>query len=169
MFPVHPELVRLISDWYVTTLIKTPGHAPTPSKPVPIPSEVPVLDMLDQPEGTAKVAAKLQQARQHDPKATLFDEPIVNFIGYEHLQAGDTAGAIEILKLNAEAFPNSPNVYDSLGDVYLAAGQKDLARQNARRALELLPSDTSDPEERRKAIHDNAEKKLQETGGTPQK
>ncbi|MGC2197284.1 MAG: alpha/beta hydrolase [Terriglobales bacterium] len=27
MFPVHPELPGLIVDWYVTTLIKTPGRA----------------------------------------------------------------------------------------------------------------------------------------------
>ncbi|MGA8764750.1 MAG: alpha/beta fold hydrolase, partial [Candidatus Sulfotelmatobacter sp.] len=27
MFPVHPELPALIVDWYVTTLIKTPGRA----------------------------------------------------------------------------------------------------------------------------------------------
>ena len=41
--------------------------------------------------------------------------------------------------------PNSPNVYDSLADAYLAGGQKDLARHNAQKALDLLPSDTSDP------------------------
>src|ERR1700746_947467 len=28
MFPYHPDLPRMIVDWYVTTLVKTPGHAP---------------------------------------------------------------------------------------------------------------------------------------------
>jgi len=28
MFKVHPELPGIIVDWFVTTLIKTPGHAP---------------------------------------------------------------------------------------------------------------------------------------------
>ena len=27
MFKVHPELPGIIVDWFVTTLIKTPGHA----------------------------------------------------------------------------------------------------------------------------------------------
>ena len=111
---------------------------------------------------------QLEQARQHDPKATLFTEGIVNITGYEHLQAGDAKGAIEILKLNAVAYPNSPNVYDSLSDAYLADGQKDLARQNAKRALELLPSDTTDAEDQRKGIRDSSEQKLKQLGDQPQ-
>jgi hypothetical protein len=82
----------------------------------------------------------------------LFSETIVNFMGYEHMQAGDTKGAVEIMKLNAMANADSPNAYDSLADAYLADGQKDLARQNAQKALEHLVSDTTDPEERRKGI-----------------
>jgi len=89
-------------------------------------------------------------------------------MGYEHLQAGDVATAIEILKLNAEAYPKSPNVYDSLGDVYLAAGQNDLARENSRKALEMLATDTKDPEDVRKGIHDNAEQKMKQLGAQPQ-
>jgi Flp pilus assembly protein TadD len=83
-------------------------------------------------------------------------------MGYEHLQAGDIKNAVEILKLNATAFPDSPNVYDSLSDAYLADGQKDLARQNAKKAPELLASDTTDPEPRRNAIRDSAQQKLKQ-------
>ena len=36
-------------------------------------------------------------------------------------------------------------------DVYLADGQKELARQNAKKALELLALDTTDPQARREA------------------
>jgi dienelactone hydrolase len=165
MFGVHPELTGLIVDWYVTTLIKTPGQAPAPKNPPALPAEVQVLDTIDQPGGAAKVEQTLATARLHDPKATLFSEAIVNVMGYEHLQSGDSQGAIEILKLNAAAYPGSPNVYDSLSDAYLADGQKDLARQNAKKALELLPSDTTDPEERRKGIKDSAEQKLKQLGG----
>ncbi|HXO45194.1 MAG TPA: alpha/beta fold hydrolase [Candidatus Cybelea sp.] len=168
MFPVHPELQGAIVDWYVTTLITTPGRAPV-SKDVPaIPQESHNLDLMDQPGGAGKVAKMLEDARRRDPKAVLFPEGIANFMGYEHLQSGDRKGAIEILKLNATAYPNSPNVYDSLSDTYLADGQKDLARQNANRALELLPSDTTDNEQARKAIRDSAEKKLKQLGDGPQ-
>ena len=167
IFRVHPELMTAITDWYVTTLIKTPGKAPAANQSVALLPEVPVLDMIDQPGGAAKVQAQLEQARQRDPKATLFDEASVNLMGYEHLQAGDVKGAIEILKLNAYAYPNSPNVYDSLGDVYLADGQGDLARQNSRKALALLSSDTTDDQQRKNAIKASAEAKLGQLDDEP--
>ena len=126
-----------------------------------------MLDQIDQAGGAAKVAKNLEEARKQDSKAKLFPEDIVNFMGYEHLQAQDNRGAIEILKLNAEAYPNSPNVYDSLSDAYFADGQRDLARENAKKALELLASDTTDPEDRRKGIKDSAEQKLKQLGEAP--
>jgi dienelactone hydrolase len=167
MFAVHPELPGLIVDWYVTTLIKTPGQAPVTEPAAGIPPAAHILDQIDQPGGAAKVGQLLEEARQHDPKAILFSEATVNFVGYEHIQAGDTKGAVEIMKLNVTAYPNSPNVYDSLADAYLANGQKDLARQNARKAVELLSADTADNEQIRNAIRDNAQQKLKLLGDTP--
>jgi dienelactone hydrolase len=164
MFNVHPDMPGEIVNWYVTTLIKTPGRAPGSKETAAVPKEVHVLDQIDQPGGPAKVAKNLEEARQQDPKAKLFPEDIVNFMGYEHLQAQDNQGAIEILKLNAEAYPRSPNVYDSLSDAYFADGHRDLARENAKKALELLASDTTDPEDRRKGIKDSAEQKLKQLG-----
>lgn len=164
MFPYHPELMSMIVNWYVTTLIKTPGRAPVVKDNPPVPEEIKMLDIIDQSGGAAKAAQMLADARRRDPKAVLFNEAIVNFIGYEHLQAGNTKGAVEIMKLNATAFPDSANVYDSLGDAYLADGQRDLARENAKKALELLPSDTTDPPARRDAIKASAEQKLKQLG-----
>jgi dienelactone hydrolase len=167
MFPVHPELPGIIVDWYVTTLIKTPGRATATKNAPAILPEVHILDQIDQPGGAAKVGQLLEESRQHDPKAVLFSEATVNFVGYEHIQFGDAKGAVEIMKLNLAAYPNSPNVYDSLSDAYLANGQKDLARQNAKKALELLSSDTTDNEQVRIAIRSNAEQKLKQLGDTP--
>ena len=73
----------------------------------------------------------------------------MEWFAYEQMQGGNTSQALEILLLNAAAYPDSPNVYDSLGEVYLASGQKDLALKNTRKALELIPSDTADPPNRR--------------------
>jgi tetratricopeptide (TPR) repeat protein len=47
--------------------------------------------------------------------------------------------AIEILKLQAEIFPESANSYDSLGEVFEASDQLDLAEKNFRKALEIDP------------------------------
>jgi dienelactone hydrolase len=168
MFKANPDMPGQIVNWYVTTLIKTPGRAPGAKETAAVPEEVHVLDQIDEPGGAAKVAKKLEEARARDPKAKLFREDIVNFMGYEHLQAQDTKGAIEILKLNAVAYPNSPNVYDSLSDAYFADGQRDLARENAKKALELLASDTTDPEDRRNGIKASAEQKLKQLGEAAQ-
>jgi hypothetical protein len=46
-------------------------------------------------------------------------------------------------------------------------GQKDMARQNAKKALELLSTDTTIDEQIRAAIRSNAEQKLKELGSTP--
>jgi hypothetical protein len=71
------------------------------------------------------------------------------------------------MKLNALGYPDSPNVYDSLSDAYLADGQKDLAKENALKAVDLLASDTNDPEARRQGIRENAEQKLKQLGEKP--
>lgn len=59
------------------------------------------------------------------------------------LQSGDTQDAIELLKMNAEAYPASANAQDSLSDGYLAAGKKDLALAAEQRCLDL-PGDKND-------------------------
>ena len=164
MFAVHPELRRVIVDWYVTTLITTPGRAPADQGSGPTVQSAQILNQIEMPGGIEQAARKLAEARRSDPKAVVFSETIVNLMGYEHLQAGDIKGAVEIMKLNVTAYPESPNAYDSLSDAYLADGQEELARQNAKKALELLTSDTIDPQPRRDAIRDSAQQKLKELG-----
>jgi len=55
-----------------------------------------------------------------------------------------------------------PTSMTALPIIYLADGQKDLARQNAKKALELLPMDTSDPQNVRDMIKASAEQKLKQ-------
>lgn len=165
MFPVHPELMDAIVEWYVTTLIKTPGEAPVVKDPPAIPQEIRNLGLIDDPAGVAQLSAMLAAAPKRGSEGELFPEVVVNLTGYEHLQAGNTKLAIEIFKLNVAAFPESPNTYDSLSDGYIAAGQKDLALQNVKKALELLPGDTKDPAPFREGLKQADEQKLKDLGG----
>jgi dienelactone hydrolase len=165
IFAAHKDLPVLIVDWYAQTLVKTPGSAPVnPARRSDSPA---ILKLIDSRGGAEKAAQKLALVQQKDPKAKLWDEGLVNEIGYEHMQEGDTKGAIEILKLNASAFPDSANVYDSLSDAYLADGQKDLARENAKKALRTLATDTTATEAFRKGIQESAEGKLKQLGEKP--
>lgn len=160
MFPVHPELTGMIVDWFTTTLIKTPGRAPV--NPSPEFQRSNILSLIDEPHGAAKAGEMLAKARRQNPKASLFSEGMVNQIGYAHIQSGDVRGAVEIFKLNVTAYPQSANACDSLSDAYLAAGEPALARQSAQKALDLLATDTTDPEDRRNLIRAAAEQKLKQ-------
>jgi dienelactone hydrolase len=164
VFAPHPELMDAIVDWFRATLTTSGGRVPADSTAVA--REAETIALIDEPGGAAKVSQRLAEARRRDPNATLFPEAVVNIMGYDYLQAGDAAEAIEIFALNVSAFPNSPNAYDSLADAYLAGGQKDLARSNAQKALDLLPSAKDVPEAFRNAIRESAEQKLKQLGGS---
>lgn len=66
-------------------------------------------------------------------------EADMNEAGYYLLRAGKIEEALEILKFNAEKFPRSGNVYDSLGEAYLKAGHKEQAILNYKKAIALDP------------------------------
>ena len=165
LFKSHPELPGIIVDWFVTTLITTPGHAP--AQPL---ASASILEQLELPGGVDRVTQQLEDLRRRDPKAQLFPEVLVTILGYDHLAVGEKKLAVEIMKLVVTAYPDSADAYDSLSDAYLADGQKDLARQTAEKALALLDSHTapasswSDTEARRKLIRDSAQQNLKQVG-----
>lgn len=162
IFPVHPDLPKRITAWYVDTLIKRPAEpkAAVAAKPTPAGE---FWTALNQPGGSERAVELFREARKRDAQAFLFPEGVMNLLGYERLQAGQAQEAIALFKLNIEAYPNSFNAYDSLGDGYLAAGQNELALQAAQRSLEMLAADkTTGNEEFKKAVRASAEQKVQQ-------
>lgn len=55
------------------------------------------------------------------------------------LRADRIADAIKVFSLNAELYPASPNVFDSLADAYEKAGDKARTLENCLKALQLDP------------------------------
>jgi hypothetical protein len=153
LFRPHPELRAIILDWFVTTLIKTPGHAP--ADPLACAA---ILNQLQMPGGVTQVTQQLMEARRADPHAQLFPEVNVDIIASGYLRDGETKEAIEIFKLNLLAYPDSADAHYNLADAYLKDGQKDLARTYAKKALAMLDSHAaplsswSDTEQRREEI-----------------
>lgn len=68
-----------------------------------------------------------------------FGERELNSLGYELLGAGKTADARAAFQLNADTFPDSFNVWDSLAESCMKAGDHDAARKHYRRSLHLNP------------------------------
>lgn len=168
MFKVHPELTGIIVHRFVTTLIKTPGHAPVDGL-----AAAEILNQLQTPGAAAQVTQQLLEARRKDPQAQLWPEVAVDIIGEDYQRVGDIKNAIETFKLNVLAYPDSADAQSNLADAYLADGQKDLAREYARKALTMLDSHKaplsswSDTEERRGEIRDAVKKILTTLGENP--
>ncbi len=68
-----------------------------------------------------------------------FGEGALNEFGYEVLRAKDVTGAIRVFELNAESFPESANVWDSVGEAYLASGDTLNAIASYEKSLLLEP------------------------------
>ena len=77
-------------------------------------------------------------------------ESQLNAAGYRLLGDDKTGLAIGVFKLCVAEHPESANAYDSLGEAYAAAGEKELAIQNYEKSLELDPG------------NDNARKMLED-------
>ena len=72
-----------------------------------------------------------------------FAESELNILGYQLLGIEKVEEAIEIFKLNVEEFPEVSNPYDSLGEAYLINDDKELAKINYTKSLELNPDNTN--------------------------
>src|SRR6266566_2540379 len=76
-------------------------------------------------------------------KSDAISESSVNSLGYGLLSRKQTADAIRIFQLNVELYPDSANTYDSLGEAYMAAGDKAQAVKNYEKSLSLNPQNTN--------------------------
>lgn len=77
---------------------------------------------------------KAKQADKYD-----FARQELNVLGLRLMAGGKTKEAIEIFKLNVEAYPDVFNTYDSLAEAYLTANERDLAIRTFKKSLELNP------------------------------
>jgi CubicO group peptidase (beta-lactamase class C family) len=91
---------------------------------------------------TEKALAGYRQIKKEKPDNAAVSEARINGLGYGFLRAKKLPEAIFYFKLNVEFYPGSFNVYDSLGEAYAAAGEKELAIANYKKSLELNPKNT---------------------------
>ena len=72
-----------------------------------------------------------------------FAETELNALGYRLMQTGKLKEALEIFKLNVEAYPQAFNTYDSLAEAYMNMNERELAIQNYKKSLELNAKNTN--------------------------
>ena len=161
MFKVEKGLEPMIFEWYQAKL-QHPVAADPPKSDAKRPASVEFWNALIEPGGVPRATKIFEDARKKDPNVVFFPEAPVNVLGYQRIQAGDVKSAIEILQLNALAYPKSANVYDSLGDAYLADHQDALALQYSEKALKVLAENPPPDPARAQAIRESAEAKIKQ-------
>jgi uncharacterized membrane protein len=90
--------------------------------------------------GIDAAAAQYRHLKATAAAAYNFDKEELNTLGYDLIGAKRFKEAIRILALNAEAYPQSSNAYDSLGEAYMDDGNKPLAIANYQKSLQLNPA-----------------------------
>lgn len=96
-----------------------------------------IMEKEIEESGIETAIAKYHELKLHPEEGYFFDEYAFNSLGYRLLIQRKTKEAIEVFKLNVEAYPDSWNVYDSLAEAYLVNGDKELAIKNYEKSLEL--------------------------------
>lgn len=143
--PADKNLIVLLNNTGGTVLgeMNAAIRAILYNQPFTQPKKSLALDLLDvfSAKGTA-AGLDTYKKLKNDPTYGI-KENDMNQVGYQLLQSGKKKEAIEIFKINAEAFPKSGNVYDSLGEAYLADGDKKLAIANYTKSVELDPKNES--------------------------
>jgi hypothetical protein len=69
-----------------------------------------------------------------------FGETELNSLGYSYMGNDQLDIAITLFELNIESYPKAFNVYDSMGEAYMARGDNEQAIENYKKSVEINPA-----------------------------
>ena len=146
-------ICRYPNEKHLTVLLNNTGGAPL----VPInnaitgilfgmPYSVPkrslaqafVKDLMT--DGETKALERFNDLKENKSDDYSLSEREMNSAGYQLMGMGKLKEAIAVLKLNAEQYPQSSNVYDSLGEAYMNDGNTELAIKNYEISVKMDPT-----------------------------
>ncbi|UCE03329.1 MAG: tetratricopeptide repeat protein [Candidatus Latescibacterota bacterium] len=96
-----------------------------------------------QEHGFAAALAAYRTFKSDPAHRYIETEFVMNRVGYHLLQNGQIEEAIQVFRLNTEAYPESWNTYDSLGEALVEAGRIEEAITNYERSLDLNPENAA--------------------------
>lgn len=108
------------------------------------------------PDAGVKTFYKMKQANQGE---YVFKEKEFNALGYAFLYSDKVKEAVAVFEINVKEYPDSWNVYDSLGEAYMVAGKYEKATKYYEKALSMNP----EAESSKTALAKIAEKKKEQS------
>jgi len=141
-----------VNDYRVPFTERTTTRPVSALRRIALPSLTGILTAALADGGVEAMEAAYRDFKQGTPT---FTEIEMNVFGYSLLQQGQVAEAIRAFTLNAESYPDSFNVWDSLAEAHKAAGHRERAVELYRKSLALNPGNT------------NAERMLRELEAAP--
>lgn len=102
-----------------------------------------VIEKTLNEKGIDAAIAEYRDLKAKQATAYNFGEPELNDLGYQLMGRGKLKEAVEIFKLNVEAYPQGFNTYDSLAEAYMNMNERELAIRNFKKSLELNPNNTN--------------------------
>src|SRR5215813_312285 len=85
-------------------------------------------------KGVDSCIVQYKNLKKTYPKEYMTERCLVD-IGYEELRNGRIQNAIKLFELNVDAYPNSSNVYNCLGEAHMLGGHKKEAIKNYKKSL----------------------------------
>jgi tetratricopeptide (TPR) repeat protein len=101
--------------------------------------DAPTLLLIAKLRGTAAALQRYTEIKKAKASDNEVAEASLNRLGYTLLYSGHEQDAITVFQRNTQEYPQSSNVWDSLGEAYMKVGQKDLAIRNYEKSLQLNP------------------------------
>lgn len=99
--------------------------------------------------------------KQRKPGEFDWSEGELNALGYRLLKDQKYGEAIQIFLLNVNAYPKSLNVYDSMAEAYMTAGQDSLAIIYYNKELKMIEHNSDPDDVVRQNLKYRAEKNLE--------
>ncbi|NTV79937.1 MAG: CocE/NonD family hydrolase [Candidatus Aminicenantes bacterium] len=142
-----PQAIRKTVLMALGAILFATSIGPVLSEPagIPEPGQSPRLSIREvllktiHESGVVEAIRQYRRLKSESPDAYDFAEGRLNELGLDLLDEDRVKDAIEVFKLNVEAYPNAWNTYDSLGYAYMIDGRKDLAIPNYKKSVELNP------------------------------
>ncbi len=98
-----------------------------------------VIGLYAYDDGASAAAKAFREFRADSDGGYYFDEKEFNSVGYLLLNVGKVDEAMAIFQMNVGMYPDSWNVYDSLGEAYFKKGDSARATELYEKSLELNP------------------------------